>query len=92
MGLGDSKLQDNLTPALLELPNNEKVESFENFNFKWTKSNHKYSSTKIKKTIETILILNLNDRKTNNAKYLEGLFYLLPKEILIEMFQFLDLY
>ena len=58
----------------------------------WTKLNHKYSSNLTKEIIKTILILNLKDKETEKPKYLETLFYLLPKEIILEIFQFLDLY
>ena len=87
LGLGDRN--DRNIPTLLALPNNEKIK-FSNLN--WTKSNHKHSSNFTKKIIKTILILNLKDKKTEKPKYYESFFYSLPKEIMIEIFQYLELY
>ena len=58
---------------------------------KWTKSNHILSCDKTKKIIETILILSLKDSKQATPKYSESFFHQLPKEIILEIFQFLPL-
>ena len=87
LGIDDDKNRN--IPTLLNLPNNEKIKSI---NLKWTKLNHKYSSNFTKEIIKIILILNLKEEKTKKPKYFETLFYLLPKEIILEIFQYLDLY
>lgn len=57
---------------------------------KWTKKEHKNFPSSCKNIIKTLLILNLKNSETRKPKYEETLFYLLPKEILTEIFQFLD--
>ena len=89
LGLGD-KNERNL-PTLLNLPNNEKIKPFIE-NLTWNKKEHKYSSNSTKLIIKSFLILSLINLKTDKPKYEESLIYLLPKDIIIEILQFLDLY
>ena len=58
----------------------------------WTKLIHNYSFQSTKECIKTILILNLKEETTRKPKYEESLIHLLPKEILIEVFEHLPLY
>lgn len=52
----------------------------------WNKNIHKCVPNSTKKTLETILILNLKDEQTREPKYNETYFYQLPKEIILEVF------
>ena len=87
LGLGDKK--DRNKPTLLKLPNNEKIKPF--IIETWNKLNHKYSSNKTKLIIKTILILSLRNKETYKPKYSKSLIYLLPRDIIFEIFQYLDL-
>ena len=57
----------------------------------WSLSNHYYASSNRKKVIETLLILNLKNPFTKEPKYQQSLFYLLPKNIILDIFQHLPL-
>ena len=59
---------------------------------KWNRKRHKVSSPATKKTIETLFILNMKDSKTKEPLYKESLIYLLPKELLPEIFKYLSVY
>ena len=87
LGLGDKN--ESLIPTLLTLPNNEKIlNPF--IHFYWNIKNHFYSSSKTKKIIKTLLILNLRIPIIRDPKYGESIIYWLPKEILLYSFTFLN--
>ena len=68
------------------------LKAFKKNNKQWNKSIHKHSFQSTRDVIETLLILNLKEETTRDPKYLESLIYLLPKEILIEIFEYLTIY
>ena len=88
LGLGDNNNRN--LPTLLNLPNNEKIKPFIENQSTWNKKEHKYSSNSTKLIIKSFLILSLINLKTDKPKY-SSLIYLLPKDIIIEILQFLDL-
>ena len=61
------------------------------FNKGWTELDSQYSSYITRSNIKTLLILNLKDKK-GNALFKQAQFYRLPKEIMIEIFEWLPFY
>ena len=79
--LGIGTLVDTNIPKLVTLPDGGNVAVSNNL---WTKERHKLASPGMKKIMITMLILNLK-------KYQEGYVCRLPKDMMMEIFQWLDL-
>jgi hypothetical protein len=66
------------------------------FNLDWNIKNHKLITDKTRLVIKTFLILSLRDKKRTHEdnykpKYSESLVYLLPRDIILEILQYLPL-
>ena len=55
----------------------------------WSRKKHNQFGQKTKQSIFTILLLSLLDSKTKKPLHQQTFFYLLPKDILFELFQFI---
>ena len=55
----------------------------------WNPSIHKKCSKRIQQEIKTILLLSLVNPNIKTPYHQQSFFYLLPKEIMIEIFQFI---
>lgn len=76
-----------ILPVQFSLPNDERIAVDVKT---WTKETHKFLSEHDKKIVETLLILSLK-KENPNLVFTETLFYLLPKEIQLEVLSQLEI-
>ena len=88
-------LSDNLFHPIInnwKLTYRELYNFFKNCNITWRKGTHKHGCLWTKKTIQTMLILNIKDIQTKQPKYKQSLISILPKELLFEIFEYLPIF
>lgn len=87
LGIGNKHRTNGV--KLVNLPDDSIIKMTVNGSETWEKFYHRHSSIKTKQIIQTLLILSLKEKESELPKFTESLFFLLPREIMCEIFAFL---